>query len=653
MPVGPPNEHSEGLVRLAIVVGSGAVLLMTVVGCDSPQLMAPEFSDGNHPAVTDDAKAATVSVTLAATSIFVGQTAQASAVARDAAGNELRGRPIAWSASVPTVVSVSANGVVNALNSGNAEIVATVDGVIGHRTITVGTATNIPPSPAASAELPREYVNTSMPSAAGNTITVPANGDLQAALNAAQPGDVIRLAAGATYVGNFVLPKKAATGWIIIRPAIPDAALPAEGQRMTPARASSAQLPRILSPNWSPALATTAGANHYRIIGLEIGLAGAPSLNYGLVMLGQSGSNGQATTESVPHHLVLDRVYIHGNSSTNVQRCVALNSTMSAIIDSYLSECHDRSGDAQAVAGWNGPGPYKIANNYLEASGENIMFGGSDPSIVGLVPSDIEIRRNHITRPVSWKGVWKVKNLLEIKNARRVLIEGNVFENNWADGQDGEAILLIGVNQGGTAPWSGVQDITIRLNVIRNVGAGFLVTTYTANGPVQPTERVAIYDNLIYELNTGIFTGTGRTFTVTGDVRDFVADHNTIVAPTNSILALGGGTKVRLACTNNLGAGGNYGISGDGAVGAAAFALHAPGGTFAGNVLAMPIRADEMPAAGNWYPPSIDAVGFQDVGGRDYRLATSSQYVRRAIDGRDPGADVAAVSSATQAVVVQ
>ena len=44
--------------------------------------------------------------------------------------------------------------------------------------------------------------------------------------------------------------------------------------------------------------------------------------------------------------------------------------------------------------GWNGPGPFLIENNYLEAAGENVMFGGSDPSIANLVPSNITIRRN-------------------------------------------------------------------------------------------------------------------------------------------------------------------------------------------------------------------------------------------------------------------
>src|ERR1700747_1381103 len=70
------------------------------------------------------------------------------------------------------------------------------------------------------------------------TIAVPSGGDLQAAINAAQPGDVITLAAGATYVGNFVLPDKgASTTPIVIRSSTPDSQLPRAGVRITPAYA--------------------------------------------------------------------------------------------------------------------------------------------------------------------------------------------------------------------------------------------------------------------------------------------------------------------------------------------------------------------------------------------------------------------------------
>ncbi|HEX6249917.1 MAG TPA: hypothetical protein VFZ56_00630 [Gemmatimonadaceae bacterium] len=491
-----------------------------------------------------------------------------------------------------------------------------------------------------------------MPAATGRTLAVGPGGNLQAALDAAHPGDVITLAPGATYTGNFMLPRKAAAGWIIIRPALPDAALPAAGQRMTPARAAGARLPRIVTPNADAALATAAGAHHYRIVGIEVTLTGRQRMTYALVTLGKSGDEGQTTVRSIPSHIVLDRMYIHGSSTAKLRRCVALNSATSAVIDSHLGDCHDTPDDAQAIGGWNGPGPFRIVNNYLEGSGENILFGGADPGIPNLVPSDIEIRRNHITRPTSWKGVWKVKNLLELKNARRVLIEGNVFEHNWADGQDGEAILLVSVNQNGTAPWSGVQDITIRRNIIRHVGAGFLISTYTDQGPVERAERISISDNLIYDIRS-THQGTGRTFMLTGDVRDFQATRNTIVEPSNSILSMDGGPKPRLVVTDNLGGGGAYGIAGSGVIGARALAHHAPDGVFKGNVLAMPVRSDEMPPAGNWYPSSLTEIGFQNPARHDYRLAPSSRHRGVAAGGRNPGADMAAVLAATRDVTQQ
>ena len=41
------------------------------------------------------------------------------------------------------------------------------------------------------------------------------------------------------------------------------------------------------------------------------------------------------------------------------------------VVDSYVSDCHALGFDAQAVWGWNGNGPYKITNNYLEATTES------------------------------------------------------------------------------------------------------------------------------------------------------------------------------------------------------------------------------------------------------------------------------------------
>src|SRR5437667_12327744 len=55
-------------------------------------------------------------------------------------------------------------------------------------------------------ELPRVYLDTTYALPTGPTITVPAGGDVPAALNSAQPASVILLQAGAAYAGTFSLP---------------------------------------------------------------------------------------------------------------------------------------------------------------------------------------------------------------------------------------------------------------------------------------------------------------------------------------------------------------------------------------------------------------------------------------------------------------
>ena len=84
------------------------------------------------------------------------------------------------------------------------------------------------------------------------TITVRAGDNLQSALNAARPGDVLLLEAGARFVGNFVLPVKDGSTYITVRSSAPDAQLPGPNVRMTPAYA--ALLPKIQSPNAAPSL---------------------------------------------------------------------------------------------------------------------------------------------------------------------------------------------------------------------------------------------------------------------------------------------------------------------------------------------------------------------------------------------------------------
>ena len=65
------------------------------------------------------------------------------------------------------------------------------------------------------------------------------------------------------------------------------------------------------------------------------------------------------------------------------KRGIALNSGKTDIIDSYISDIKAIGFETQAIAGWNGPGPYRILNNYLEGAGINFLGGAPDPGIPG------------------------------------------------------------------------------------------------------------------------------------------------------------------------------------------------------------------------------------------------------------------------------
>lgn len=527
-------------------------------------------------------------------------------------------------------------------------ICACVDTVRIHDTVTVTPPVVIPPPSQAPpgetwAELPRVYLDTRMPVTTGVQIPVAVGGNLQAAIDSARPGDVITLANGGTWTGNYTLPPKSGNGWVIIRPQNMTA-LPPEGVRINPMTVGP--LPRILSSNNMGGITATAGAHHYRLVGLDVGPTPGVD-NTGLIRL---GTGYETTVADLPHDLVLDRMYIHGTPTGNVRRCVALNSASTAVIDSYLSECHEKGSDSQAIGGWNGSGPFKIVNNYLEAASENIMFGGADPVIPNLIPSDIEIRRNHITKQLSWKGQgWVVKNLFELKNAARVLVEGNVLENNWADAQGGSAVNLKSVNQGGACPWCTTRDVTFRLNLIRNVGSGFNLTG-TDPGASVAMARVTIADNIIDGINVGAFNGDGRGVMINSAPEDLIIAHNSIPEPTNSAVTFGGPPQtppVRLAIRDNVIGSGQYGVKGPSMSVANTFAAFMPGGRFVGNVI---ITDDPAGYPRTTYFTFSRAALFTPS---TMLLRVGSPYRGAASDGKDVGANADAVSSATAGVVAQ
>ncbi|HEX8174223.1 MAG TPA: Calx-beta domain-containing protein [Pyrinomonadaceae bacterium] len=490
------------------------------------------------------------------------------------------------------------------------------------------------------------------------TIYVQAGGDFQAALNSAQPGDTIVLTAGAIYKGAFTLPFKYGTNtdadWITITTNYAQY-LPGPGQRITPGYAWA--LPKIVPPgDNSSAIYTAAGAHHYRFIGIEFSPENASSIVDTIISLGNRGA-AQDTLAEVPHHLTLDRCYIYAHPTQALKRGVYLNGAHVEVLNSHVAGFKLPGQDSQAMAGMNGPGPFRIINNYLEGAGENLMFGGEDPAIPNLVPSDIEIRHNYFYKPPAWRTSsnphWSVKNLLELKNAQRVVIDGNIFEYSWADAQDGYAILFTVRNQENTAPWSVVQDVQFTNNIVRHAGSGIQMLGSDYTYPSQPERRINISNNIFEDINHFNWGGNGWFLAISGSstgVTDLTVNHNTIFQ-SYSLIQVSGGASKRFVFTNNIAPHNDYGVKGDDkGSGDSTLNYYFPGAIFLRNLIAGAPASLYQQHPDNFYPPASSFYSqFVNPFGSppDYHLVSSSPGYHAGTDGKDVGADIDAVNSAT------
>jgi hypothetical protein len=553
------------------------------------------------------------------------------------------------------------------------------------------------------AELPRLYVKTSLRDtpAPGKIVHVHAGEDPSQALARASCGDIVELQAGATF-GRLLLPQKKCddSHWIIVRTSAPDSKLPSEGTRLTPCYAGIASLAgrpgfacdstenvlskiEFSSRSGSGPLTIAPGANHYRLIGLEVTRVESPATIYNLI----SPDNGPAD------HLVFDRMWIHGTSHSETVRGLMLSRMQYVgVVDSYFSDFHcvAKTGaciDSQAIAGGLGDdpmGPYKIENNFLEAAAESILFGGGGAT---ATPSDIEIRHNHLFKPLIWmRGVqgfvggtdgnpFIVKNLFELKNAERVLVEGNIMENTWGGfSQVGFAILLTPKNPGACQACK-VRDVTIRYDRIAHCGAAMNIANGLSDNGLAAQEggeysiHDLIFDDMKYEECQGC---SGDMFQITTSIHTPPAlllhavsiRHVTLAtnrARAGWIIAGAVGQK-DMTFQDNIVDAGTIGYANAGGGAAQCYfrqalikgVLDSCWSTyhFDHNIIMNANPKHSWPS-GNWPIGGVEQVGFARWRGGvagDYHLTAQSKFKGKAFDGKDPGADIDAVNSLTTGV---
>jgi hypothetical protein len=479
----------------------------------------------------------------------------------------------------------------------------------------------------------------------------------------------VELAAGAAFRGDFSFPAKGCDDahWITIKS---DGKIAPEGTRISPCYAALASLPGRPQFAWSSpskAMATLVVplhskitvADHYRFIGLEITRPPGGIVN--ALVVAQNATK-----------LIFDRLWLHGNDSDETTRGIAFpGGNFIAVIDSYFSDfhCTARTGecvDSQAL--WAGTGnvaggTYKIVDNFLEAGAENILMGGGAGT---ATPSDLEIRRNYFYKPLTWHNSFGprfiVKNNLEMKNASRVLVEGNLFENSWGGfSQAGFQILLTPKSQSNLCPLCVVRDVTIRYCVLRHSGAGMQLAAVASDsgGLSQGLVNVSIHDVLIQDIDERRYDGNGITFQIStsgGAFGNISIRHNTVPVSDQQLFMVGseqGRAIPGMVVADNILGAGRYQVMSTGGHTNCAFQKVAPKDIFdacwsgynvTGNLL---IGGFDKWPNGNRSVKDLKSLGFfgdiTKLG--SLKLPLKSEYRGKTTDGKDPGADIEQIQS--------
>ena len=261
---------------------------------------------------------------------------------------------------------------------------------------------------------------------------------------------------------------------------------PAAAQRMAKFVTTGTTAPALTLDNQvTPTCTTFPCTDHWRFIGLEFtnpppNAGGSPSTRTSHKLLEFLGGD----------HMICDRCIIHGqddagfNKTSEVQGGVNFNGSYLAVIDSWIYDIFCTNAnigpscvDSQGIAGGTGFYPQvaqKIVNNLIAASGESWFWGGGGQANLPTIAnpdgntSDIEVRRNHSFKPLSWMlpiglsagttNHWDPKNLGETKASNRSLWEANVEENSWTGWQSdqfGNANLATPKNQNANLVTSG------------------------------------------------------------------------------------------------------------------------------------------------------------------------------------------------------
>lgn len=626
------------------------------------ELCGDELAEVPIPSQDTDTVPASILVSPVSLSLLPAQTVQLSVTVRNKNGKIISTTP-SFSSSNNSIATVNSTGLVaGGQTSGTCSIIVTAGNISTSVNVVLTVPVPAPPPPLPpppsgtgvnEAEFPRVLLNTARSNtpSLGNTFLVHSADDFTNALNNCVGGDNIVIDAALVLPGNWQVPTTKAgidTGhWITIKKA---GTLTPENTRIRYADALSLGFPIIRTTTVSQAMWLNGPqASFYRFINILFDIDPAVTVVQAVVWIGDSGNGTQKTVADCPHDIIFDCCCVHELDNQDGRKGVVFDGINLAYVDGDISNVKSTF-DAQCITSTNGPGPFKVVNNFLEATGENIAWGGATPLIPNLISSDIEVRKNHFYKNPAWIGTTfgsNVKNHYESKNSQRAWIRGNILENCWLAGQAGYSFVLWSANSGDS--WATTAHQTVEFNWIKNTVSVFQLSEWY-DGTTTPSHHFTIKNNLATNINNTFNSGVSRLFTINYTIAELVLKHNTMFSLGDDIVWTPDASPDQIWQDNLLAAFGAHMFTSQG-IGSAAWALVGGAGSLFVKNIVMGLTTNQL--ADNFYPTDLASIKF--VGPKQgidptadiasCALDPSSPYHNAASDGTDIGVDTVTLAS--------
>lgn len=211
-----------------------------------------------------------------------------------------------------------------------------------------------------------------------------------------------------------------------------------------------------------------------------------------------------------------DTCNLLGDPIYGQHRGIAANGRDISVVNSRIENCFLIGQDAQAICGWTGTKNLLIDGCYLEGGAQSVMIGGSDPSDLFRIPTNVKVVNSILTKKESWfamNPIPQIKCALELKNC----INFHAFNCTLqfagvSQGQGSFLIVLTPRNQSGKAPFTTIQNVLIEHCIGKFAGSCVSFLGHDTNYPSGPLRNVTIKNCEFAEINHKIWKGSGRIF---------------------------------------------------------------------------------------------------------------------------------------------